>query len=62
VSGSKLVAARDIEKAVRCAGGVLFYGRGIIWVYPDTCLSDPLRRLIRTHIPELTAILLERAL
>lgn len=61
-SAAKLVAARDIDAAVRKAGAVLFYGRGIVWVFPDNRLNEPLRRLIRAHIPELTAILLEHAL
>lgn len=62
MSAAKLVAARDIEAAVRKGGAVLFYGQGIVWVYPDNRLSNVLRRLIAKHIPELTAILLERAL
>lgn len=47
---------------MRKGGAVLFFGQGIVWVYPDNRLSEPLRRLIGKHIPELTAILLERSL
>jgi len=62
MSAAKLVATRDIDEAVRKAGAVLFYGQGIVWVYPSNKMGEPLRRLVEKHIPELTAILISRAL
>lgn len=62
MSAAKLVAARDIDTAVRKGGAVLFYGQGIVWVYPSNKLSETLRKLVAKHIPELTAILISRAL